>query len=345
MRDPRQVNVIPISHPRGCRSYVVVDPASREAAIVDPLLDQVEPILAAVAAAAASVRYVVDTQTHGDHLSGAALLKQRLGCDVVMHPDAPCAVATLRPADGEALALGGTRLKVWHAPGNSPDAIVLEGPGVFFTGDTMLIGSIGLKDVPGGQPRAHFDTLHRLFDAPPETTVIHPAHDDMGRDLSTLKAERRGNRWLREEDYEVFRQRWETDPRRVAAESPRYHAANAEGVMQVPEGLEPALGLLDAARATEARIKGQSRIAGAAERPPGAPTPTQSRLAAWMALLGVGTVLGWVLGTLWLPVLHVLSLACGVVLLGVGLARGEKRSGGDKRPGDELYYTGSPRNG
>ncbi|MFM8979439.1 MAG: MBL fold metallo-hydrolase [Planctomycetia bacterium] len=344
MRDPRQVNVIPVSHPRGGRSYVVVDPATREAAIVDPLLDHVGEILSAVSGAGASVRYVIDTHSHGDHISGAAVLKERLGCEVVMHPLAASQVATRRPADQDLLPLGETTLKVWHAPGNSPDGIVLEAPGVFFTGDTMLIGSMGLKDVPGGDPHAHFETLHRLFDGRPETTVIHPGHDDKGRHLSTLKAERRGNRWLREEDYEVFRQRWETDPRRVAHESGQFLAANAEGVTKVPRDLEPALGLLDAARATEARIKGEARIAGAAERPPGALPATQARRAVVVTLLGVGTIAGWVLGTVLSDALHVVSLACGVVLLAVGLTGGERRGRkGKGGPGDELYYTGPGR--
>lgn len=343
MRDPRQVNVIPVSHPRGCRSYVVVDPSSRDTAIIDPLLDHLGEILAAVSSACGTVRYVIDTHSHGDHVSGAAALRERLDCPVVMHPSASSQVATLRPEDQQVLPFGDHGLKVWHAPGNSPDGIVIEVPGAFFTGDAMLIGSMGLKDVPGGEPRAHFETLHRLFDGRPETTVIHPGHDDMGRHLSTLKAERRGNRWLREEDYEVFRQRWETDPRRVAREAPQFLQANAEGVTRVPKDLEPALGLLDAARATEARIKGEARIAGAAERPPGAPTATQARLAALMAVLGGVTVLGWVLGTLLLPALHLVSLACGVVLLGVGLASGERRARKGKAAQPGLYYTGPQR--
>jgi glyoxylase-like metal-dependent hydrolase (beta-lactamase superfamily II) len=338
MRDPRQVDVAPISHPRGCRTYVVVDPASRDAAVIDPLLDHVKEILDAVSARSGTVRYVVDTHSHGDHLSGAAALKERLGCDVVMHPDAPSDVATLRPRDGEVLPFGDLGLKVWHTPGNSNDAIVIEAAGALFTGDLLLIGSMGLKDAPGGDPRRHFDTLRHLFEGRPETTVIHPGHDDMGRHTSTLKAERRGNRWLREEDYEVFRQRWETDPRRVAKEAPDFLEANRIGVMRPPKHLESALGYLDAARATEARIKGETRIEGAAEQVE-APRPAlQTGLSALMTVLGLGCVLGWVLGTLLLPALHAVSLVCGIVLLGLGLSSGARRRG--KGKGEELYYLG-----
>ena len=341
MRAPRQVDVVPIPHPRGCRSYVVSDPASRDTAVIDPLLDHVKEILDAASGRGGQVRYVVDTHSHGDHLSGAAALKERLGCDVVMHPAAHSEVATLRPADGDLLPFGEIGLKVWHAPGNSQDGLVVEAPGALFTGDVLLIGSMGLKDVPGGDPRRHFDTLRRLFDGRPETTVIHPGHDDMGRHMSTLKAERRGNRWLREEDFEVFRQRWETDPRRVAKEAPDFLEANRMGVLRPPKHLEPALGYLDAARATEARIKGEARIEGAAEKVEAARPSVLTGLSALMTVLGLGTVLGWALGTLLLPALHAVSLLCGLVLLAVGLGGGERRR--PKGKGDDLYYTGPSR--
>jgi glyoxylase-like metal-dependent hydrolase (beta-lactamase superfamily II) len=306
--------------------------------VIDPLLDHVKEALDALSARGATARYVIDTHSHGDHLSGAAALKERLGCEVVMHPDAPSDVATRRVADGEVLPFGEHGLKVWHAPGNSDDALVVEAPGALFTGDVLLIGSMGLKDAPGGDPKRHFETLQRLFGGRPETTVIHPGHDDMGRHISTLKAERRGNRWLREEDYEVFRQRWETDPRRVAKEAPDFLEANRVGVLRPPKHLDTALGYLDAARATEARIKGEARLEGAAEQVESARPARLSGLSALMTVLGAGTIVGWLLGFLFVPALHVVSLLCGIVCLGVGLTGGEKRRA--KGKGDDLYYLG-----
>ena len=342
MRDPRHVEVVPVSHPKGCRCYVVVDPESRDAFVVDPLLDRVSEVLSVLSEKKATLRWIVDTHTHGDHLSGAAALRERTGCDVVMHPDAESDVATVRPKDGEVLPLGEAGLTVWHAPGNAPDGLVLEVPGAFFTGDTLLIGSVGLKDVPGGEPREHFDTLHRVFHARPETTVLHPGHDDMGRHTTTLKAERRGNRWLREEDFEVFRARWETDARAPRKEAPEVRAANRQGLLRVPKDLESAVGLQDPAHSTEARLSGQTRVPTSGENV-GAPRPAvQSGLAALMAACGLGVVVGtlgaWLLD---IPALHSLSLACGLVMLGVGLFGGENR----RRPkgdgaGPGLYYQG-----
>lgn len=342
MRDPRQVEVVPVSHPKGCRCYVVVDPASREAFVVDPLLDRVKEVLDALAERKATLRWIVDTHTHGDHLSGAAALRERTGCDVVMHPAAESEAATVRPRDGDVLPLGESGLRVWHAPGNAPDGLVLEVPGALFTGDTLLIGSVGLKDVPGGEPRAHYDTIHRLFDGRPETTVVHPGHDDMGRHVTTLKAERRGNRWLREEDFDVFRARWETDPRQVRKESADFREANRQGLLRVPKDFEAAVGLLDPAHSTEARLAGETRVETGAESASSAGPGVRRGLAALMAATGLGTVLGTLGGwLLHVPALHALSLACGLVMLAVGLFGGDQRPRKKAdTPGGGLYYQG-----
>lgn len=342
MRDPRQVEVKAISHPKGCRAYVIVDPVSRDAAVIDPLLDMVGEVFTALSEAKATLRYVVDTHTHGDHLSGAAAVKARAACEVVMHPGAESDVATLRAQDGEVLPFGEHGLTVWHAPGNSPDGLVLEAPGALFTGDLLLIGTVGLKDVPGGDPRQHFDTLRRLFEGRPESTVIHPGHDDMGRSMSTLKAERRGNRWLREEDFEVFRQRWETDARLVRKESADVRAANREGLLRVPKDFEPTVGLLDAARSTEARIQGETRVEAAAEQARAPRPAVQTGVAALMAALGLGVVVGTLLGWFVMKAFLVVPLVCGLILLGLGLFGGEHRR---RRKGAEpgLYYAGPTR--
>jgi hypothetical protein len=216
----------------------------------------------------------------------------------------------------------------------------VEVAGAMFTGDTMLIGTVGLKDVPGGQPREHFDTIHRLFDDRHESTVIHPGHDDMGRHLSTLKSERRGNRWLREEDFDVFSARWESDPRQVRPEAEDFRAANRQGLLRVPKDMGPAVGMLDPAHSTEARLAGQARVSAAAEDAGSARPAVQAGVAALMAACGFGAVVGTLGGwLLHLPVLHALSLACGLVMLVVGLLgrNGRPRKKGD---GAGLYYQG-----
>jgi len=338
VRDPRRVEVVPIRHPRGCRSYVLIDPDSREACVVDPLLDHVRETTDALAEGHASLRWIVETHAHGDHISGANALRERAGGEVVVHPAAVSDVATHRADDGETLPLGEQELHVHHAPGITEDALVLEAPGALFTGDTLLIGTVGLRDVPGSDGDAWFTSLRRIFDERDEATILHPGHDDMGRDMTTLKAERRGNRWLREDDRESFLALYAADERTPRKDADRVLAANRQGLSQVPRDVEAASGF---APPTEHVGESQPRRV---EEGRGTPTRNMAPLLILCgSLAAAGTILGWLLHA---PALHALSLLAAVLLLGVGLPQLEGRRRAHRKANDDtpdFYYTGPSR--
>jgi glyoxylase-like metal-dependent hydrolase (beta-lactamase superfamily II) len=334
VRDPRRVEVVPIRHPQGCRSYVVLDPESREACVVDPLLDHVRETLDALQERQARLRWIVETHAHGDHLSGAAALRARTDAEIVAHPATRCEGATVRPDDGARLDLGEQGLVLHHAPGITDDALVLEAPGALFTGDTLLIGTVGLRDAPGSDPLAWFESLRRIFEDRDEETVIHPGHDDMGRDLTTLRAERTGNRWLREDDREAFLALYRGDDRQPRADAPKILEANRAGLQKVPRDLTPSSGL--APPTAPAPVPG---VPPAQERP--AETPAggvAGVLVLTGALCAIGTILGWLVT----PALHALSLLAALILLGFGLPALQARRR-RKPSAPELYYTGPSR--
>lgn len=336
-RDPRGVKVVPVCHPLGCRSYVVVDPTTREAAVVDPLLDRIADIVRVIGEHDASVRWIVDTHSHADHLSGAAALRERTGAEVVMHPTAPSAVATTRPDDGARLPLGEGALVVHHAPGNTADALVLEAPGTLFTGDTLLIGTVGLCDAPGSDATAWFESLRRIFADRPDATVLHPGHDDMGRTLTTLRQERTGNHWLREDDFEAFEARFASDDRPACEDAEEILAANREGLQRVPRDLAPASGLVDPAHATEAALR-RTHAWERARPTPG--TGPERPLAGILLIGGALVLLGTLLGFLVHDLFHTLSGLVGAVLIGLALRPGRRRT----RKGEpSLFYEGPVR--
>ncbi len=176
----------------GCRSYLVADPQSREAMIVDPLREKVDEYLDLLTARGLKLRYTVETHTHADHLSGSARLKDLTGCQMLMHQasTAPCVDRPL--LDGDVVELGRLRIEVIATPGHTQDGLCLVMPGRVLTGDTLLIEACGRTDLPTGDAQALWTSLQRLA-ALPDDTLVLPAHDYKGRRASTIGREKLHN--------------------------------------------------------------------------------------------------------------------------------------------------------
>jgi len=179
---------------RGCLGYVVADKVNRRAAIVDPEVEMVEPMLDFVFEHALKPVYIVDTHTHADHISGARELKAKTVAKVVMHEKAPSSAVDVRVEDGDRLPLGaGLPLKFLHAPGHAKDLISILLPGRILTADALLIGSCGRTDLPNGNATRQYHTLYYLFRSLPDGLLVYPGHDYEGRSCSTLGREKQTN--------------------------------------------------------------------------------------------------------------------------------------------------------
>lgn len=198
------LEVTPFLHPQGCRGYLVVEPVSRDALLLDPHLDGVLEAETLARSEGLRLRWVVDTHTHADHPSGAAALARELGAARVAHPGAGHAGVTHPAGDGDALALGDEKVQVRHAPGHTPDHLVLLADGALFSGDSLFIGSVARADFLGGDAGRLYDSIHEVMLPLPGDTVLYPGHDYAGRVESTLADERRENPWLRIGDRDRF---------------------------------------------------------------------------------------------------------------------------------------------
>ena len=339
VRDPRRVEVDPICHAKGCRSYVVADPKTGETAVIDPLLEHLRETLDAVSGRR-QLRWIIETHSHGDHLSGAAALARKTGAEVVTHPASPSDFPDVRAADGHVLPLGAHALRVHHAPGNAADALVVEAPGALFTGDTLLIGTVGLRDAEGSDADAWFATFRRLFDDRDDAVVVHPGHDDMGRTMTTMQAERRGNRWLREDDLEAFRALYRADDRPPAPQTERILQANREGTERVHAAAAATAGFQSPVERGEAERRDRDRPLGR-ETESTAPAPSRGGTLSLLAgtLCTAGTLAGW-----WVhPGFHGLSLVAALLLLARGLRLQEARRKRRLAARGTLFYGGAPK--
>jgi glyoxylase-like metal-dependent hydrolase (beta-lactamase superfamily II) len=247
----RALHVLPLSHPQGCRSYLVYDPESRDALALDVHLDLAAATAERLKAEGWRLRYVVDTHTHADHPSGAARLAGWFSAARVAHPKAGHAGVSLPARDDEVLALGRGGVKVRHAPGHTPDHLVLLADGAIFSGDSLFIGGVARTDFLGGDAGELFDTLQRVTGPLADATVLFPGHDYRERTQSTLGEQRAQNPWLQLKDRAEFVRRLTANPPPRPANMDDLLRLNREG-QEIP----PRTSAREAVRRVEAGAAG-----------------------------------------------------------------------------------------
>lgn len=184
-----------------CYSYIVS--SGSEAIVIDPHISLFDSYTSYLKKYNLGIKCIIDTHTHADHFSLAAVLKKEYLAPVLMHEKAISSVADSRLKDGDEVRAGSISLKVIYAPGHTDDTINLQGEGALFTGDVLLIGSVGRADFQNGSPESMFDTLHRIK-ALPGNAIVYPAHDYNGVRSSTIAKEKGSNPFLKEADKSAF---------------------------------------------------------------------------------------------------------------------------------------------
>ena len=182
-------------------SYLVTDPATRVAAVIDPVLDfdaasgtiatrSADAILAAALDQGLTVAWVLETHAHADHLSAASLIRERTGAKVgigagiaeVQRRFAPMlGVDDLRAEDfdrlfddGDRVALGGLEIEVIATPGHTPACLTYRIGDAAFVGDTLFMPDYGTArcDFPGGDARRLYRSMRRILSLPRETRLF-----------------------------------------------------------------------------------------------------------------------------------------------------------------------------
>jgi glyoxylase-like metal-dependent hydrolase (beta-lactamase superfamily II) len=162
----------------GCASYLVGDPGSGEAVVVDPAF-AIEQYLDAADGAGVRIGGVLETHTHADHLSGHGRFALEHGLPVSIHPLARPEYAFEPLEDGEPIHVGSVEIRVAHTPGHRPEhcAFVVGGE-LVLTGDSLFVGDAARPDL-AIEARAGAADLHRsirrLAELPDEV-VVYPGH-------------------------------------------------------------------------------------------------------------------------------------------------------------------------
>jgi glyoxylase-like metal-dependent hydrolase (beta-lactamase superfamily II) len=231
--------------PTNTISYLVADPATRRAAVIDPVLDydhrdgsvdvrSVEAILQAARDDGLTIEWALETHAHADHLSGAPYIKSNTGATIGIGEHIRDVQRIFRPifnandlrtdgsdfdrlfADAETFRIGELTVEALYTPGHTPADLSYKIGDAVFVGDTLFMPDYGTAraDFPGGDARQLFRSIQKLLALPPDTRLFM-CHDYKapGRDTyawqTTVRQQRDGNVHLRggvtEDDFVAMR--------------------------------------------------------------------------------------------------------------------------------------------
>jgi len=183
-------------------SYVIVDEATKLAAVVDPS-GNVSRILDVVEREKLAVKYVINTHSHHDHVSGNALVASVTGAKIIMHSNSR-AKKDIIVEDGDTINIGQTQIRVVHTPGHTQDSICLVADGALLTGDTLFVGECGRTDLPGGDSEDMYHSLFKKIAALDGRLRVYPGHNYGDKPYSTLSYEIDTNYTLKPRSKEEF---------------------------------------------------------------------------------------------------------------------------------------------
>jgi hydroxyacylglutathione hydrolase len=198
--------------PLQCNCSVIGDETTREALVIDPG-DEIEDVLALIHKHNLTVKQIVVTHAHIDHVGGAMKLRAATGAPILLNQNDHALLKMLDVqaawigvedpgkvvidhsiGQGDTVRAGSLTANVIHTPGHTEGSVCLYFPkeNKLIAGDTLFAGSIGRTDLPGGSMRKIIDSLHEKVLTLPDETVVVPGHGA----LTTIGEERESNPFL-----------------------------------------------------------------------------------------------------------------------------------------------------
>lgn len=180
--------------PIGTNCYLVYDPDTKEGIVIDPggSHEMIEKVIEHLGL---SIKAIIDTHGHWDHVGANKAIKALTGATVYIHPadqdylaDPKYNVSSMMgtqavtdPADGllnegDTVHFGNCVLTVLHTPGHTPGGISLYGHDTVFCGDTLFFRSVGRTDFPGGNYKELIESIQNKLFTLPDNTLVCPGH-------------------------------------------------------------------------------------------------------------------------------------------------------------------------
>jgi hydroxyacylglutathione hydrolase len=196
-----------VTGPIATNVHLLADERTREAIAIDTAIPCLDWIAGELAARDWTLKLIVSTHGHWDHIGDNARVAEHTGADIAVHPldaprltdpnpqwapfEIPPSVPAVELADGGEIRFGSIRLEVLHTPGHTEGSVCLfeHDSGRLYSGDTLFAGSFGRVDLPGGSPEAMVESLDRLRRYDDAVLVLpgHGAETTIGQERSWLE--------------------------------------------------------------------------------------------------------------------------------------------------------------
>lgn len=174
-------------------TYLLADPETREAVLIDSVVEMVDRDLKLIEDLNLKLKYVLDTHVHADHITASGEIRKRSGAKVGVSSAYDLNCPDLHIDDGQEIKFGSYQLTAIHTPGHTSGCMSYRLGNMIFTGDALLVRGCGRTDFQEGSSEKLFHSVRdRLFKLPDET-VVYPAHDYKGFTKTSIGEEKRLN--------------------------------------------------------------------------------------------------------------------------------------------------------
>ena len=174
-------------------TYIIASAKGREAAIIDPVLENVDECIQLLNELDLKLVKVIDTHIHADHVTGASKLKQATNCATLMGEHTPADAVEIKVKDNELIKIDSLKIKSLYTPGHTSDSYSFLLDNYLFSGDTLLINGTGRTDFQNGSSKDAYNSLFNNILKLPEETLVYPGHDYNGKFSSTIGNEKKFN--------------------------------------------------------------------------------------------------------------------------------------------------------
>ena len=174
-------------------TYLIASDKGREALLIDPCLENVELYIQLLKELDLKLVKVIDTHIHADHITAASKLKDETNCKTIMGEHTPSITVEIKVKNDEIIYVDDLKIRAIYTPGHTKDSYSFVMNDYLFSGDTLLINGTGRTDFQGGNSKDSYNSIFNKLLKLPEETLLYPAHDYNGKNVSSIGKEKKFN--------------------------------------------------------------------------------------------------------------------------------------------------------